>query len=58
MKKLNISVKVDEQVVAKFYLESDAQLFAETIHVITGKRVVVETKDVYLAIYGAKKVNA
>ena len=45
MKALKIAVKLDGEIIAKFWLESDAENFAEMLSEMTGKKVIIETKS-------------
>lgn len=40
----NIAVKLDDQIIARFVLETDAERFAEQLSEMTGKTVWIETE--------------
>lgn len=53
MRKLTFSVFADGELLAKFYLQTDAEIFAERLLEITNKRIVIETKDRLIVRTGA-----
>ncbi len=53
MRKLTFSVYTEGDLVAKFYLASDAEIFAVALNEITDKKVIVETKDRIIFKVGA-----
>lgn len=40
---MKYQIRVDSETIAKFMLQSDAELFADTLRDVTGKTVIVET---------------
>lgn len=54
MRRLTFSVFVDGELVAKFYYQTDAEIFAERLlEITTNKRIIVETKDRLIVRAGA-----
>lgn len=54
MRKLTFSVLADGELLAKFYLQTDAEIFVERLlEITTNKRIVIETKDRLIVRAGA-----